>query len=99
MHKLKDERIESDKYFNGIDWSGTKAFACGLTGIYLNIKGREAKGIVKKNEVDSLKNELIERLEKITDPKTEKPVIREQSELCPWRDVLVGPRQDGSKTR
>ena len=30
----------------GVDWSRTKAYSLGLGGIYLNLRGREAEGIV-----------------------------------------------------
>ena len=29
-----------------VDWARTRAYAIGLSGIYLNLKGREAQGIV-----------------------------------------------------
>jgi predicted AlkP superfamily phosphohydrolase/phosphomutase len=33
-----------------VDWSRTKAYAIGLNSIYLNVAGREGKGIVSANE-------------------------------------------------
>ncbi len=44
---LKDENaLESGEYLDGIDWSRTRAFALGLTGVFVNRKGRERSGIV-----------------------------------------------------
>lgn len=53
-----------------IDWSRTKAWATGFTGqIYLNIKGREPNGLVEPKDYDDMLDELIEKIEKITDEK------------------------------
>jgi len=48
-----------------IDWSRTVAYASGLGGFYLNLKGRESKGIVTDSE--SLKLELIAKLAELKD--------------------------------
>jgi len=37
------------------------AYAVGFGGIYLNMAGREAKGIVSKDEAPRLKREIIEK--------------------------------------
>ena len=55
-------------YLKDIDWSRTKAYTFGLAGIYLNIKGREALGIVDKGaEATALKRELAAKLSGLTD--------------------------------
>ena len=60
-----------DRYFDGMDWERTKAYTFGLTGIYLNVKGREAKGTVDpKTEYEQLKQELITKLSGLRDPVT-----------------------------
>ena len=45
---LKDGATEAGPYLKGIDWSRTKAYTFGLTGIYLNQKNREAEGTVAR---------------------------------------------------
>jgi predicted AlkP superfamily phosphohydrolase/phosphomutase len=35
------------EWLAGVDWARTRAFSLGLAGIYLNVRGREAKGIVE----------------------------------------------------
>jgi predicted AlkP superfamily phosphohydrolase/phosphomutase len=35
------------EWFEDVDWSRTQAYALGLGGIYLNLRGREAQGIVE----------------------------------------------------
>jgi predicted AlkP superfamily phosphohydrolase/phosphomutase len=54
--------------FQGVDWSRTRAYALGLTGIYLNQKGRESRGIVEQGrESDEIKRELIRLLSGLRD--------------------------------
>ncbi|MBU0678181.1 MAG: alkaline phosphatase family protein [Verrucomicrobia bacterium] len=74
LHELGGQ--ENEKYMRGIDWSRTRAYTFGLSGLYLNIAGRESGGIVKPDEVSELKKELTEKLLKITDPKSGRPAIR-----------------------
>jgi predicted AlkP superfamily phosphohydrolase/phosphomutase len=50
-------------------------YQLGLSGIYINKKGREAGGIVKSEEYRALKKELKERLEAITHPETGEKAI------------------------
>ncbi|MFQ5591453.1 MAG: alkaline phosphatase family protein, partial [Phycisphaerae bacterium] len=50
------------KYLAGVDWSQTKAYCLGLAGIWLNIKGREARGIVEPAQAHELRDELCNRL-------------------------------------
>src|SRR5205814_1289786 len=73
----KDGSRQSGPYFRGVDWSRTKAYTMGLGGLYLNIKGREAQGIVTAGEADALKRELIDKLSGLPDPETGEVGIRE----------------------
>jgi predicted AlkP superfamily phosphohydrolase/phosphomutase len=50
-----------------VDWSRTRAYALGLSGIYLNLQGREGRGIVPPSEADSLKTEIVQNLTGLTD--------------------------------
>jgi hypothetical protein len=47
---LKPDRDGRAEWLEDIDWSRTRAYALGLTGIFLNIHGREAHGIVEPGE-------------------------------------------------
>jgi predicted AlkP superfamily phosphohydrolase/phosphomutase len=65
---LAGGRKESGRYFKGVDWSRTRAYTLGLGGLYLNIKGREAMGIVNPGaEAQALKQELIGKLTSLMD--------------------------------
>ena len=45
-----------------MDWSKTRAYALGLTGLFLNVNGREAQGIVEPGAGDAqLRKELAGR--------------------------------------
>jgi predicted AlkP superfamily phosphohydrolase/phosphomutase len=47
---LKDGKAASEEWFKDVDWERTKAYALGLGGLYINQKGREAKGVVDAGE-------------------------------------------------
>ncbi|MCP4591109.1 MAG: nucleotide pyrophosphatase [bacterium] len=68
---LKPDAKPGAKYLENVDWSQTRAYAGGLAGIFLNIKGREAQGIVEPGaEADALRDELCEKLDGLIDPDT-----------------------------
>jgi predicted AlkP superfamily phosphohydrolase/phosphomutase len=59
-----------------IDWSKTRAYALGMNGLYLNLKGRERDGIVEPGtEADQLMAELVEKLKQVHD-EDGRPVLR-----------------------
>jgi predicted AlkP superfamily phosphohydrolase/phosphomutase len=65
------------EYLRDVDWSRTRAYAVGLAGIYVNQRGREARGIVAPGEeTEQLKRELAARLAALTDPENGRPVVR-----------------------
>jgi len=64
---LRDGATESGEWFEKVDWTKTRAFAMGLTGIFINRKGREGKGVVSKKELGPLKRELEEKLGGLVD--------------------------------
>ena len=75
---LQDGAQESGRFFKGVDWSRTRAYTLGLGGLYLNIDGREARGIVKAGaEADRLKQELIEKLGNLRDSEKDAVGIRQ----------------------
>jgi predicted AlkP superfamily phosphohydrolase/phosphomutase len=65
------------EHLAGVDWSRTRAFAIGLTGIFLNIKDKYAQGIVEAgSEADALRQEIAERLATLVDPESGTPAIK-----------------------
>ena len=74
---LVNGATESGPYFKGVDWSRTRAYTLGLGGLYLNLKGREAQGIVAAGaEAEALKQELIEKLANLPDTERNELGIR-----------------------
>ena len=75
--KVKPGR-QDEKYLNAVDWSQTRAFAVGLSGIFLNLKGRESQGIVDPGEEASqLREEIAEKLTRLTDPHRNQPAVKQ----------------------
>jgi predicted AlkP superfamily phosphohydrolase/phosphomutase len=75
---LKEGHETSPDWFAQVDWSRTRAFTLGLTGVFINRKGREAQGIVEPGaQLDALCRELKQKLEALVDPLDGQPVIKE----------------------
>jgi len=56
------------KFFGNVDWSRTKAYALGLNGLYVNLRGRESTGIVNPGRehqqlLDQLEKDLLEMVD------------------------------------
>lgn len=65
---LNDGKTRSGEWFNDVDWEKSRAYALGLGGLYLNIRGREAKGTVNAGEeAKRLKAELLTKLSGLKD--------------------------------
>src|SRR5262245_42835436 len=61
---LKDGKTTSGDWFQDVDWTKTRAFSLGLTGLFINRKGRENAGIVAESaEYDALVEEIAGKLE------------------------------------
>ena len=64
---LHEGRGEED-HLAGVDWSRTRAFAIGLSGIYINIKDKFAQGIVEPGaETERLREEIAAKLTGLID--------------------------------
>jgi predicted AlkP superfamily phosphohydrolase/phosphomutase len=71
--QVKERNVEmlfdQGQFWENVDWSRTRAYALGLGEIYVNLKGREAQGIVSPGaEYDALKMELKRKLVAMQDP-------------------------------
>ncbi len=62
-------------YLQNVDWTRTRAYGIGFNGLYLNLKGREKRGIVLSEEKEALLDEISKKLLAIRDPKTGQQVI------------------------
>lgn len=86
----------------GVDWSKTRAYNLGFTGIYLNVKGRDPMGIVDPSDADALVDEINSALMQEVDPENGEALFLENyrredvysgdsTELAP--EIIVGFRR------
>jgi predicted AlkP superfamily phosphohydrolase/phosphomutase len=63
-------------WFANVDWSRTKAYALGLSGLFINQRGREAHGIVEPGEeTAAVKRQIVEGLTGLHDPEADEASI------------------------
>jgi predicted AlkP superfamily phosphohydrolase/phosphomutase len=75
--KTLEDLFGRGKFWEGVDWSKTRAYAVGLGQIYFNLRGRESQGIVSSGaEYTSLQNEIASQLVMLKDPDDDTPVLR-----------------------
>jgi predicted AlkP superfamily phosphohydrolase/phosphomutase len=97
---LKPGKTVSRDWFEDVDWTKTRAFSLGLTGLFINRRGREASGTVAEgDEYKKLVDELTQKLEALVDPSDGTRAIRKVR--ATWRhfdgpyrldapDLLIG---------
>lgn len=79
----------SSEPFANVDWSQSRAYGLGLNGLYINLRGRESKGIVEPGtEANNLMAEIRTKLLAVQDSKTKLPVI---TRIDLARDAYQGP--------
>jgi len=66
---------DESEFFRHVDWSRTKAYALGLSGIYLNLKGREEQGVVPNDDAEAVKASIAGGLSNLMDPDKGKRAI------------------------
>ena len=76
--KTLEDLFGRGQFWPNVDWESTKAYALGLGDIYINLKGREAFGIVRQGkQYEKIRNEIKEKLEAwVDDENGQKPVRR-----------------------
>lgn len=79
----------SRDWLQDVDWSKTKAFSLGLTGIFINRKARERDGIVEEgDDLAAVKADIAGKLSQLKDPKTGEKIFREVFDA---EKVFTGP--------
>lgn len=79
---------EAGDLLKRVDWQRTRAYAIGLSGIYLNLRGREAEGVVEPDQAHDLEAALCRALSGLVDPETGATAIRR---VRPSRSAFSGP--------
>jgi predicted AlkP superfamily phosphohydrolase/phosphomutase len=75
---LKEGGDGSVEWLRDVDWARTKAYAIGLTGIFLNLQGREAQGSVAAGEEAArVKAEIAGALEGLRDVEAGQVAVNE----------------------
>jgi predicted AlkP superfamily phosphohydrolase/phosphomutase len=96
---LPEKRADSQPFFAEVDWDRTRAYALGLSGLYLNLRGREARGIVQSGEeAAALRNEIANGLTALRDEDGQSPVAHVYATASIYRgpyleaapDLIVG---------
>ncbi len=86
---------ESGDYFAGVDWGRTQAYTFGLGGVYLNMRGREAQGIVEPERADALRREIAEKLSGLRDEESgEVAILRAYEAVEIYRGPYIGAAPD-----
>jgi predicted AlkP superfamily phosphohydrolase/phosphomutase len=67
---------EAGDFLKAVNWSRTKAYALGLGSIYLNLRGREANGIVTPEEAGQVKADIARGLAGLRDPERGAVAVR-----------------------
>jgi len=86
---LQDGKRTGRVGLDDVDWSRSRAYGIGFNGLYLNVAGRESRGIVRPDEVGALLEEIGAALEAERDPESgERVVLR----AYPASEVFHGER-------
>ncbi len=73
------------------DWTQTKAYGVGFNGLYLNLSGRESKGMLAKSESDAQLKQLSQELLAVRDPESGAEVI---SNVYLGEQIYRGPSRE-----
>ncbi|MGE0360589.1 MAG: alkaline phosphatase family protein [Vicinamibacterales bacterium] len=77
LHLLPD-RDGSAEWLRDVDWTRTRAYCVGLSGMYLNLRGREQDGVVAPGaEAAALKAEILGKLKGLRDEEKREIGVRE----------------------
>ncbi|MCP4094325.1 MAG: hypothetical protein GY747_12845 [Planctomycetes bacterium] len=68
-------RMQS-QFLQWADWRETQAYSMAIGKIYLNVKGREAAGMVAPEDTDRVLAEITERLYEMTDPESGEKIVK-----------------------
>lgn len=92
----RSPRSTSPPFWRWIDWSRTRAYTASWTeaGIYINLKGREAEGIVEPGEeYEHTREYLLEQLREIRDPNTGRALVTAAARR---EEMLEGPHLESA---
>jgi predicted AlkP superfamily phosphohydrolase/phosphomutase len=83
----------AEDFFKHVDWSQTKAYAVGLGGVYLNLRGREGEGMVSAEEAGDIEDAIVKGLTNLSDAERGTVAIRS---VARRDEIYVGTYADES---
>ena len=98
---VKDPDMKTDPgLFVNVDWTQTRAYALGINGLYINLRGHKQNGIVTEGERQALIDRICEDLLAEIDPVTETNAVtkaykrdeyyQDRGEIEIGPDIIVG---------
>jgi predicted AlkP superfamily phosphohydrolase/phosphomutase len=73
---VREDDTQERPLFGNVFWRRTRAYAAGINGLYVNLTGREAKGVVARGaSYESLLDEISDKLLAFRDPETGEQVV------------------------
>jgi predicted AlkP superfamily phosphohydrolase/phosphomutase len=91
---LKPGTDGSAEWLRDVDWSKTRAYALGLTGMFLNLEGREAEGIVPPGDAAAaLKREIAAKLRGLRDEEAAAIGVNEAFDTA---EIYDGPYRENA---
>jgi predicted AlkP superfamily phosphohydrolase/phosphomutase len=88
---LRSDADPAAEWLAAIDWTRTRAYAVGLTGIFLNVAGRERHGVVERGAAGALASEIAAALTGLRDDEHDTRAIRSVRRAV---DIWDGPYLD-----
>jgi predicted AlkP superfamily phosphohydrolase/phosphomutase len=85
---LKEGCDGTGEWLQDVDWSKTRAYVLGLAGMFINMEGRESKGIVPQREAQALKKEIMAGLKALRDEEKNEIGVNEAFDKL---DLYDGP--------
>lgn len=80
-------------FLRHVDWDGTRAYALGLGSVYLNLRGREAEGIVSREAAGEIGRLIVSNLTGLVDHQRDTVAIRS---VATRGELYAGPFADES---
>jgi predicted AlkP superfamily phosphohydrolase/phosphomutase len=73
---FNEQKFQKEIFKDYIDWENTQAFNLIFNTIFLNVKDRQLNGKIPKEKINKFRDNIINELKELKDPKTDKKVIK-----------------------
>ncbi len=93
---VKNPDMENDPgLFVNVDWTQTQAYALGINGLYINLRGREKHGIVPDGErkalIDGICDDLLAEIDPVTETNAVTKVYKRDEYYKDRGEIEIGP--------